>query len=195
MNLTKFVISDTQYLIINPECIHPNECEVCAKIDIDYVNEEKNISIRFGYEDWCEFCRQIGQSQRMQDLIQAKMILDEQSAETLGMKWNELCKGVPELRSVDKYHFWSNSHKHIRPYFSAFLYNDEHGNVIFQIAPFYPFLYETKKSHSDFITYKKFMKDYKLVVKTTIPKENLKQWIKQAQELIQIYFPQFADHK
>ena len=40
MNISKFIISDTEYLQINPECIHEDECETCTQIDIDYINEK-----------------------------------------------------------------------------------------------------------------------------------------------------------
>ena len=56
MIVSKFMISDTQYLKINPECIEDDECKSCADIDIDYVDEEKNICIRFGYENARSFC-------------------------------------------------------------------------------------------------------------------------------------------
>lgn len=45
-NLTKFKLSNAQYLKINPESISADECKLCANIDIDYIDEEKNTNIR-----------------------------------------------------------------------------------------------------------------------------------------------------
>ncbi len=94
-----------------------------------------------------------------------------------------------------QYFFFSNDHKQIRPYYNSWLFNDPEGNIVFEITPFYPYVYETKKSHPDFITYKQFMKDYKLAVKTFIPKENLKQWIEQAKEIKKVFIDEAAGLK
>jgi hypothetical protein len=190
MNLTRFMISDTQYLTINPEDIDKDACEVCAKIDIDYIDEEKNLCIKFENEALSDFCYKITKSGHIQKLIHGKMPIDSSIAGDLGFEWNQYFEGIIKDTEVIKYHFSSNCHKQIRPYYNSWLYNDKDGNVIFEITPFYPW-HRKKKSHPDFITYKQFMKDYKPILKTLIPKENLKQWFTQARELEKIYFPQF----
>lgn len=182
-NLTKFVISDTQYLKVIPELIKKDDCEVCAHCDIVYVDEGKNICIRFGYDHISSFCYTIVESGFIQELIDGKLILDCNVINDLGFDWNQYFEGIIKDTDIDTYLCWSNSHKQIRPYYNSWMYNDADGNIIFEITPFYPFHNETKKSHPDFITYKQFMKDYKPTVKTIISKENLKQWIEQAKEL------------
>lgn len=182
-NLIKFKISDAQYLKINPENISTDECKLCANIDIDYIDEQKNIILRFGYEHYSSFCYKIAEYGFVQKLINSEMILDDNSAKILGVEWNQYFERVIKDTNVDQYLCWSNSHKQIRPYFNSWMYNDQEGNVIFEITPFYPWHGETKKSNPDFISYKEFMKDYKPIIKTIIPKENLKQWIKQAEML------------
>ena len=191
INLTKFVISDTQYLKINPECIHDDECKFCANIDLDYIDEANKITIRFGYDHFPSFCSFISKFGRIQQLINNEAIFDD-SSNDLGFEWNQFYQGlIKDTDVLEKYHFESNSHKQIRPYFNSWLYNDKDGNVIFEITPFYPWHGESKKSNPDFITYKQFMKNYKPILKTIIPKENLIQWIAQAKELGKIYFPEF----
>jgi hypothetical protein len=191
MNLTKFVISDTQYLKITPQCIHADDCEVCAEVDIDYVDETKNICLRIGNEPFCSFSRSIAKAKRIQKLIKGEMVLDPSIPNDLGIQCNQFFSGRQKENLFMQYHFLSNDHKQIRPYFNGWLYNDKNGKIIFEITPFYPYVYETKKSHPDFITYKKFMKQYQPTIKTIISKKNLQQWIKQAQELVKIHFPQF----
>jgi len=183
MDLTKFIISATQYLKVAPEPIEKDDCEFCARCDIDYVDEEKNITIRFGYEDNSSFCYFISEYNFIQKLITGKMVLDKSITEDLGFEWNQFFKDNKKKTAASTYLCWSNSHKQIRPYFSSWMYNDKEGNIIFEITPFYPWHGETKKSNPEFITYKKFMKDYKPTIKTVIPKENIVKWIDQAQEL------------
>ena len=189
MNNTKFIISDNEYLKINPdECIHEDECQFCARIDIDYIDEKNNTYIKFGYDTISSFCYFIARSERIQKLINGEIILDANIANNPGFEWNEYYEGlINDTDVIEKYHFEGNAHKQIRPYYTSWLYNDEQGNIIFEITPFYPWFYVTKKTHPEKIPYKEWIKNYKPAVKTIIPKENIKQWIKQADELARIY--------
>lgn len=187
MNITKFMISDTEYLIINPECIHENECETCTEIDIDYVNEKNNLCIRFGYKPFRSFCNFIINSEVIQELINGTRTLDKNIINDVGFEWNEYFAGKRGPTKADQYFWVSNDHKQIRPYYSSWLYNDEEANVIFKITPDYPWHYETKKTCPEKISYNEWIKNYKPIVKTIVSKENLKQWITQAKELAKVY--------
>ena len=182
-DLRKFIISNTQYIKIIPDQFTKNDCEVCNKSKIKYIDEEKNININIDYMESSTFCYFIGESGIIQDLIDGKLILNKKITPDLGFEWNESFHDSKKPTQGSKYHAFSNSHLKIKPYLSCWLYNDKDGNVIFEITPFYPWHGENKKSNPDFITYKQFMKNYKPVLKTTIPKENLKQWITQALKL------------
>ncbi|MBP7854624.1 hypothetical protein KAZ82_01665 [Candidatus Babeliales bacterium] len=189
-NLTKFEISDTKYFKINPECIHKDECEVCANIDIDYIDKANNICIRFGYTALSDFCYFIAESGGIQKLINGELRIDGSITDDLGFENNQYFKGITKKSVVFNYYFSSNDHKEERPYYNGWLYNDTDGNVIFEITPFYPFFYETRKTHPDFITYKQFIKNYKPTLKIIIRKENLTKWIIQAKKLKKKYFPE-----
>ena len=180
MKTSKYMISDTQYLQINLECINDDECKICAQIDIDYIDEEKNICIKFGNEALSDFCYKILESGFIKKLINGEMTIDSSITDDLGFECNQYFNGIKKKSIVINYLFGSNDHKQIRPYFNSWMYNDKDGNVIFEITPFYPWHYETKKSCPEKISYKKWIKDYKPVIKTIVPKENLKKWIKQA---------------
>ena len=183
MDLAKFMISETEYIKIIPEHIGKDDCEVCAHCDIDYIDEEKNIIIRFGYNELSSFCYKVIEYGFFQKLIDGKMALDSSITQDLGFEWNRFFKDCKQRTKASDYHCWSNSHKQIRPYYSSWMYNNKNGNIVFEITPFYPWHGETKKSNTNFITYKKFMKYYKPTVKTIIPRENLIKWIDQAKEL------------
>ncbi len=191
IDLTKFKILKTEYLQIHPECIYDDECKFCSNIDIYYIDEEKNINIRFGYEHFSSFCSFLSTYKFIQKLLNNEMVLDKSIIGDPGIEWNKYLKGIRGTKATNEFYFFGNGHKQIPLYFDGWLYNDKEGNVIFEITPFYPFHYETKKTHPDFITYKQFMKNYKPVVITIIPKNNLKQWIEQAKELKKKYFPEF----
>lgn len=185
------MISDVQYLRINPECIQNDECEVCARIDIVYVDEEKNISINFGNVPLSDFCYKFTQSGCIQKLINSEAVINNSFINSIGFEWNQFFEGILKDTEVDQYHCWSSCHKQVEPCFNSWLYNDENGNVIFEITPFYPWHGKTKKTNPEKISYKEWIKTYKPILKTMIPKDSLKQWIVQAKELEKIYFPEF----
>lgn len=94
INLIRFKISDTQYLKINPESIGVDECKFCANIDIDYVDEEKNISIRFGYQHASSVYYRIAESGYIQKLINGESFFDSTVNDDLGYEWNQYFKGM-----------------------------------------------------------------------------------------------------
>jgi hypothetical protein len=188
MNNLKFIISGTQYLKINPEVICKDDCEVCAHCDIDYIDEEKNISIRFGYDTISSFCYFIARSEKMQKLLHGEIVLDDNLTNDPGFEWNQYYEGkIKDTDVIEKYHFVSNSHKHIRPFYNSWLYNDEEDNIILEITPFYSWHNVTKKTNPEKISYKEWIKHYKPILKIIISKENIKQWAKQSEELAKLY--------
>ena len=134
MDITTYKISDNQYLKIHPELINKDDCEVCAHCDIDYIDEEKNISIRFGYDTISSFCYSIARSERMQKLLHSGIVLDDNIANDPGFEWNQYYEGlIKDTDIIEKYHFEGNAHKQIMPYYNSWLYNDEKGNIFFEI--------------------------------------------------------------
>jgi hypothetical protein len=187
-DLKKFIISDTQYLKINPnECIHEDECQFCAQIDMDYIDTKNNVCIRFGYKGASDFYYYIAESDTFKKLIKGTHILDISIINDIGFEWNEYFANKKKSTKVNQYHWVSNSHKGIRPYYSSWLYNNEQGNIIFEVTPFYPWFHNTKKTCPDKISYKEWIKSYNPAVKTIIPNKNLKKWITQAKKLGKIY--------
>lgn len=193
MKTLKFMITDQQYIKITSDTtFEQGNCLACINCDVDYVDEKKGSIIRFGYEQANQFYGGFGTMNFIQDLIENKKILDQNITPDLGFEWNQFYQGfIKDTDIFKKYHFASNNHKQIRPYYNSWFYNDKDGNIIFEITPFYPFHYETKKSHPNFITYKQFMKDYKPSLKITIPKERLIEWNEQAK----LYYPECSDSK
>lgn len=191
MNINTYKISETEYIKINTKCIHEDECQFCAEIDIHYINTKNNLCVNFGNESARDFYYYIVESNIFEKLINGTHTLNASITHDVGFEWNEYFANKRGPTEADQYHWTANDHKKIRPYYSSWLYNDENGNVIFEITPNYPWFYVTKKECPEKISYKEWIKNYKPVVKTIIPKENLKQWIKQADEFGKKYKVKF----
>ena len=66
---------------------------------------------------------------------------------------------------------------------NTFLYNDEQGNIIFEISAAYPWFFEDAPSPELNISYDDWLPKYKILYKTTISRKVAQQWVKQFNEL------------
>lgn len=196
MDITKFIISDNQYLKFHFEQLEklsPNVCIPCYKIEVDYVNDKQNIDISFGYTEVSHVCYFFTKSSLISQLLNNKMNLSNDKIDNLGLEINQYFEGVSESDVCFNYLFLSNSHKRVRPYYNSWLYNDEIGNIVFEITPFYPWHDPAEADNPNFLSYETWIKDYKPIVKTTIPFHSLKQWIYQIKKWCKIL--ENNDHK
>jgi len=187
MDFTRFPLSETQYLKINLGCVYDDECKYCSQIDIDYIDEEESINIRFGFANLQDFCFFIAESRRIQDILDGKLVLPLDILDP-GFEFNECYEKEIRVNRAMDYHCWSNSHNHVRPFYNSWMHNDQDGNIVFQITPLYPWHRTTKKDFPNRISYNKFIKNYKPIIKVLIPKVNLLAWIDQAKVLENKYF-------
>lgn len=175
MKQIMLTISEYEYLEVIPDATQKDQC--CCFCDVYYINKKTDTSIRFGYDYLSSLIYFITQDGYINKLINNEMIIATNA--DLGFIWNEYYNGNINTKEALKYCFISNSHKQIRPYFNSWLYNDHDNNIIFEITPFYPWHNVTEEKYKDFITYEKWIKDYKPTIKTKISKKNIKQWSKQ----------------
>ena len=186
MTTLKFKISDTQYLKINvPNIDKQNCCNIWLEEDFFYVDESKNICIPFAYQNLSDIVCSFIKNGYIQSLIDGKDIIDD-SIVDLGFEYNQSYNNGTSYKFFTNYWFAGNSHKQERPYYGSWFYNDKDGNIIFEITPFYPWYGVNKRTQPDRIPYKQWIKDYKIIVRTIIPKENIATWIDQAKELKEI---------
>ena len=188
----KFMISNYEYLEIDLKDLKIAESDQdysnwCKDIDIEYVNTKENKRILFGYDGVRNFCSFFLKYEKAKKLMNNTHQLDKLIVYDLGFEWNEFFNDNLKSDKSFDYHWLSNSHKGIRPYYNSWLYNDKKGDVEFEITPFYPWYNVNKRTQPDRIPYKEWIKSYKPVVKTIIPKENFKQWIAQAEKMKQEY--------
>ncbi|MGZ6254559.1 MAG: hypothetical protein ACXWL5_01045 [Candidatus Chromulinivorax sp.] len=101
----------------------------------------------------------------------------------IGYLWNlyinadnntQLSYADQEYTFLDNYYIWYST-------FTTWIYNDKKGHIIFEITPSYPHTYSQNFSYQNFLTW---MQNYKPLFKTIIPNHVAKQWIEQAQEIL-----------
>jgi hypothetical protein len=79
------------------------------------------------------------------------------------------------------YHLWESlSH------FNSWIYNAPDGSIVFEVTPFYPYMYCEPEEEPDYIPYEEWIKTYKPYFITTLSKETALQWLEQAERIIKI---------
>ena len=81
-----------------------------------------------------------------------------------------------------QYHTWEAASNDTR--YITWLYNDSCGNIIFEITPFYPYMYCEPEEEPNYIPYHEWIKTYKPYLTTILPIEIAQQWLDQAQYII-----------
>ena len=89
--------------------------------------------------------------------------------------YNEL--GKDKIWVWDKHYLWAGN-------FVTWIYNDNDGNIILEITPLYPY-FDDEKKNTFYISYDEWIKNYKPYLIRKIPMEIARQWLTQANEIIQ----------
>lgn len=187
INLNKFRISDSDYFELRTDDLTLDQVYDCYLVDIWFVGNN-GIEIRFGYEHAGEFCYTL--QQKIPRLLKQQCVIDVVVSRDLGFLMNQDFQGLYDQEyGFDEYYFLGNSHSRRRPYYSSWLYNDDQGNIVFEICPKYPWNDEDEKDckHPDFISYDLFMKNYKPTVVCKIEPKYLQQWLEQVNILAPIF--------
>lgn len=193
MDITKFMISDKRYLKISNDklpiekLIECEDCLVCTHIAVTYVDEENNINIPFGFYATGSFVSKMATSDFLQERLEGKAMYDKSVSGDLGFLSNQYFEGLLASFPEFEHYFMSNTYKQTGMAFQSWLYNDKDGNIFFEITPFYPWNDPDLRKDPRRVTYKKFMKDYKPVLETIIPKESIQQWIDQGKQLRKLW--------
>ena len=69
---------------------------------------------------------------------------------------------------------------------TTWLYNDQTGDIWFEISPVYPWLFSSPQEGEVFVKFRQWLKDFKPYVVRKISKETAKQWVKQLQDLLKV---------
>ena len=85
----------------------------------------------------------------------------------------------------NKKNYWSgNDYSLWAKNFVSWIYNKPDGSIIFEITPFYPYMYCEPEEEPNYIPYKEWIKTYKPYFITTISKETAKEWLQRAELII-----------
>ena len=91
------------------------------------------------------------------------------------------------------YNIW-RAYADANPYVYTWVYNDTEGNIIFEVTKFYKWSMKKREPEDlDFVTYKKFMKDYKPLIHRVIPRDIAIAWLKKAKKWYQVIYKNEID--
>ena len=120
----------------------------------------------------------------LNNALNKKLFLDKYFTQDIGYYWNhalnqnDTYKRLGDDYSILKnYKFWGTNR-------CTWIYNDEQGNIIFEITPLYPHTYTYKKRKRSYNYFLKWMQSYKPIYKQIISREIAQQWIDQADQII-----------
>jgi len=179
MNNSIFIFNLDKYIKI---AIEPDEYDIdtidCfqeASFSIIQNNQKTLLSHNFFSPYLEEFIIALKQA------LQKNRQLDSYLTQNIGYYWNESVNGVnPEnpfnenYSLLKKYALWES---HI----TTWIYNNEQGQIILEITPYYPHTFSDNFSYQDFLTW---MQNYKPLYKTIIPRHVAEQWLAQAQQIL-----------
>ena len=137
--------------------------------------------------------------------IDGELQLHESIKDNLGFMWNENLQGklgfftVSTLDNSGKY--WVGLDYEIweafgdkNPHVSTWLYNDNQGNIIFEVTKTYKWsTQKDDRNDPEFMTYKKFMKDYQPLIHRVIPRDVAIQWLEDSMKVYRSFFANEAD--
>ncbi|HSC25174.1 MAG TPA: hypothetical protein VLB80_03105 [Candidatus Babeliales bacterium] len=82
-----------------------------------------------------------------------------------------------------KYHVWEAASHNIR--LITWIYNKPDGSIIFEVTPFYPYMYCEPTEEPNYISYNEWIKTYKPYLIRELPTTTAQEWLKQAEYIIQ----------
>lgn len=117
--------------------------------------------------------------------------LDETITDILGYLFNQYTYQL-STDDVEEYvffkevdNFWvGDRHQIWTSLYSTWLYNNESGAIVFEIAPVFPGFFTGKDLDVD--AYHEWMKSFKLYYQTIIPRAIAQKWLEQTDELLKI---------
>ncbi|HSC25176.1 MAG TPA: hypothetical protein VLB80_03115 [Candidatus Babeliales bacterium] len=84
------------------------------------------------------------------------------------------------------YHLWAHN-------YISWIYNKSDRSIIFEVTPFYPYMYCEPEEESNYIPYNEWIKTYKPYLIREIPRAIAQEWLKQAEYIIQTIIFKFID--
>lgn len=133
----------------------------------------------------------------LQKTLANQLILHESITTDLGYLFNEysaiICGEKKQestiLRFIQKNNesYWAGIDYSLWAYeITTWIYNKPDGSIVFEITPFYPYMYCEPEEEPDYIPYEEWIKTYKPYFITTLSRETGLQLLEQAERIIKI---------
>ena len=194
-----FELSDVERLVVSGEHID-EQCCCCCDTPLSFCSND----ICYGLETVnVKSCMAVF-AEQLTKALENKLRLDKTIKQDIARLWNieeyyfhNGLGHVPEFKyemtqgfSKPQWVGYKNAILSAMPSnaLGTWLYNDDEGNIIFEIAPIYPwFSYDPKTEPvpEGFIPFEEFMKNYKPTLIRKIPVEVARKWAEQAKQASQ----------
>jgi hypothetical protein len=120
--------------------------------------------------------------------------LHKSITQNIGYLWNEAYRDKPgfvyegkenevKLWVGETFRKWVSGKKGIER-FSSWIYNDKNDSIILEITPDYPWYDSDTTTYKNYVPYEEWIKSYKPLVIKTIPHEVARQWLEQAEYIV-----------
>lgn len=189
---TSFIINNKTKIIVFHQT-EDRELDCNFEDSIIFINDDVEITLAYGfvYHHLRELQFLLTQA------IHNQLILHKTIFKDLGFLFNEysavIC-GEKQKESTDLMYiqkddnsYWPGNDYSLWAYdMTSWIYNEPDGSIVFEVTPFYPYMYCEPEEEPDYIPYEEWIKTYKPYFITTISKETALQWLEQAERIIEI---------
>ena len=186
------ILGDNELIIIDyQKPLNEITCHDESSIIFKKNNAEIILTHDFLYHNLCELAFLLEKALRNQLTMHKSITQDlgflfnQYSAYICGEKLKEPTHLILISENNNKY--WpGNDYNLWAKNFVSWIYNKPDGSIVFEITPFYPFMYCEPKEEPHYIPYKEWIKTYKPYFITTLSKEKASMLLKQTKDIIKI---------
>jgi hypothetical protein len=203
MNELIFKLSELECIKISTEH-HVDFAEIdycCGDAKMYFVNQQQlricQETVGLIFEAWIS---------RLNKVINSKLFLHESLIQNLGLMWNQKFQKKSNnffmTSTTDgKSSYWIGLNYEVggtfndaNPYVTTWLYNDNAGDIILEVTPFYKWsMQEQEPEDPDFISYDEFVKNYKPLIHRVVPRDVAMVWLEQAMKVYRGFFKDEKD--
>ena len=133
----------------------------------------------------------------LQKCINQALLLDNTITKDIGYLFNQysaiICGEnlerptfVTYIRKNNELYWVGNDYQLWSADYITWLYNCVDGSIIFEVTPFYPYMYCEPEEEPNYISYEEWIKSYKPYFIATLSRERAEEWLKQAEDIIKV---------
>jgi len=193
MNEIIFILDDTTKIVMQLECpIDGIDCCFQEYVNI-FLGSRKYLlaldSIRYLMLEFNDL---------LTKALKIKLKLHKSITKDIGYLWNEKLQGKPGLiyMKLEDRNYWVglnnllwSTRDTMNPQLDTWIYNDHVENIILEITPAYPWHFsdlEEAEKDINYLPYEEWIKSYKPLLATTIPKDVAHTWLEQSNNILKI---------